>query len=662
MKEWFKRVFIGQARNVHDPEVFHKVSLIAFLAWVGLGSDALSSSCYGPEEAFKVLAGNTHLALIVALASAATIFIISASYKQIVELFPSGGGGYLVASKLLSPSTGMVSACALLIDYVLTITISVVAGMDAIFSFLPATMLKYKLIAEIGGIALLIILNLRGIKESITFLLPIFIAFLATHAWVFLSMFIQHASDIPQIPGETLRQLQVSTQSTGGWATLFLLLKAFSMGAGTFTGIEAVSNGMHILREPKVKTAVRTMGLMAGSLAFTVVGLMIAYVLYGVHHVDGKTLNAVLFEKVSAGYGWMAHPFIIVTLLSEAFLLFIASQTGFIGGPQVLANMAADRWMPSKFTILSDRFVTQNGVLIMGVSSLVILIFAHYMAKTHQASSVSYLIILYSINVFITFCLSQLGMVRYWVKHRGTVKSWKSKLAINFSGLMVTTAILFSIIIMKFFEGGWLTIIVTGGLAFFVTMIKRHYNQTGKMLSRLDDLVAATEMEPLQAQENLNPETPNKLAKTAVLLVNGYSGLGLHTLFMLLSKFKGIFHNFVFIQVGVLDAGNFKGVAQVDNLHHHVEGQLQKYKSLMENKGFNVWTYHSVGTDIVEQVDDLATKVQDEFPDSMFFGGQLVFPKESWFTRMLHNFAIFAVQRRLYRRGILFLILPVRVS
>src|SRR5512143_2521240 len=135
-----KNVIIGKARDPHDSGLFHKLSLIAFFAWVGLGADGLSSSCYGPEEAFLSLGTHSYLGLFVGLASVFTIWVISTSYSQIIELFPTGGGGYLVASKLLSPTFGMVSGCALLIDYVLTITISIASGADALFSFLPASL------------------------------------------------------------------------------------------------------------------------------------------------------------------------------------------------------------------------------------------------------------------------------------------------------------------------------------------------------------------------------------------------------------------------------------------------------------------------------------------------------------------------------------------
>jgi len=192
-----KTLLFGRARSLGDKNLFHKVSLIALFAWVGLGADGLSSSCYGPEETFKALGSSTHLSLFVALACVITIVAICASYSQIISLFPSGGGGYLVASKLLSPGWGVFSGCALLIDYVLTVTISVAAGGDALFSLVPDSwlnwslvvvphllVLTWKLLFEIGAVVLLTLLNLRGVKESVLVWVPIFFVFVLTHAFV----------------------------------------------------------------------------------------------------------------------------------------------------------------------------------------------------------------------------------------------------------------------------------------------------------------------------------------------------------------------------------------------------------------------------------------------------------------------------------------------
>ena len=171
---------MGDAKDPLASDIFHQMSLVAFLAWVGLGADGLSSSAYGPEEAFKALGdGHHHLALYLALATACTVFIISASYNQIIELFPSGGGGYVVASKLLGQGAGLVSGSALVVDYILTISISVAAGIDALYSI--GHLESHKLAIEMLVLLGMIWLNLRGLKESIKTLLPIFLVFVATH-------------------------------------------------------------------------------------------------------------------------------------------------------------------------------------------------------------------------------------------------------------------------------------------------------------------------------------------------------------------------------------------------------------------------------------------------------------------------------------------------
>src|SRR6266849_7271801 len=177
-------LLIGPARDVRDPEIFHSLSLVAFLAWVGLGSDGLSSSCYGPEQAFLALGHHQYLAVFLAMLMALTVFIISASYSQTIDLFPTGGGGYLVATKLLGKYFGLVSGSALVVDYVLTIAISIASGADAIFSFLPITWLPFKFWLCLAVVLLMVLMNLRGVKESVLSLLPIFIAFIVMHVWL----------------------------------------------------------------------------------------------------------------------------------------------------------------------------------------------------------------------------------------------------------------------------------------------------------------------------------------------------------------------------------------------------------------------------------------------------------------------------------------------
>ena len=663
-----KNTVIGRAHNLSDKSIFHNLSLVALLAWVGLGADGLSSSCYGPEAAFLALKSHTNLSLFVALASVLTIVIICMSYSQIIELFPSGGGGYLVASKLLSPTLGVISGCALIGDYILTIAISVASGTDALFSIYPTgftalfptlSPVMVKTIFSLGIVVLLTLLNLRGVKESVILWVPIFSVFVLTYTFAIIWAVATHFGELPNIAHGVMADVRADRAEVGWLGLIAVLLRAYSLGAGTYTGIEAVSNGLNTLREPRVQTGKRTMIYMGASLSLVVGGLLLAYLLYQVQPNPDKTLNAVLFEQMTAAWpAWLSKTFVISAMASSAALLFIAAQTGFFGGPRVLANMAVDRWMPTRFASLSDRLVTQNGVLLMGFAALVVLLFT---ALFSSGGLVNTLVVLYSINVFITFSLSQLGMVRHWWNCRVKETYWKRKIFINGLGLLLTSGILVSLCIVKFFEGGWATLLVTGALIAAAFGIKRHYNHTQKKLQRLNELTAVALADDALKME-IKPALPCDVnARTAVFLVNGFNGLGLHTLLAVVRMFPKVYTNFVFVQVGVLDAGNFKGADEVENLREHSQKEVDCYVTYIGKRGFHAESRIALGTDVVDEAAKLCDKVAEKFPQAQFFAGQLVFADDSLMTRLLHNHTVFELQRRLYRIGRAMLILPIKV-
>jgi hypothetical protein len=250
-------------------------------------------------------------------------------------------------------------------------------------------------------------------------------------------------------------------------------------------------------------------------------------------------------------------------------------------------------------------------------------------------------------------------MVRHWWNQRSAGGAWKKKLAVNSVGLVLCIAILISVTVLKFHEGGWITLLLTGGLVAGALVIRRHYNYTRTLLNRLDSLVEAidaiTEAKP--GKEILcDPK-----GKTAVILVSGFNGLGLHTLLGVMRVFSGVFKNFVFIQVGVVDAGNFKGASEVEHLRTHCLEELDRYITHMQAHGNYAECYYSVGTDVVEELGQIAPRITQKFPNAVFFGGQLVFPQDTIVSRWLHNYTVFAVQRRFYRQGIPLVLLPIRV-
>jgi K+ transporter len=263
--------------------------------------------------------------------------------------------------------------------------------------------------------------------------------------------------------------------------------------------------------------------------------------------------------------------------------------------------------------------------------------------------------------VFITFSLSQLGMVRHWWIDRANTRTWKRKIWVNGFGLLLTGGILVSLCIVKFFEGGWITLFVTGVLIWASFAVKRHYAKTQGQLKRLNDLVAAAGDDTSATDSETPARAFDCNARTAVFLVNGFNGLGLHTLLAVIRMFPKVYQNFVFLQVGVLDAGNFKGAAEVENLREYSQHEVERYVEYMKRHGFYAESRVALGTDIVDEAAKLCDEVARRFPQAQFFAGQLVFKDESLMTRWLHNHTVFELQRRLYQKGWPMLILPIQV-
>jgi len=652
MKSSLKRALLGKPKDPLDPRVFHQVSLIAFLAWVGLGADGLSSSAYGPEEAYLALGPHALLALPLAVLMALTVFIISASYSQIIELFPTGGGGYLVATKLLGPKVGLTSGCALIVDYMLTITISVASAGDQIFSFLPPQLHDFKLSVEFLLILFLIYLNLRGTKESVLFLLPIFLLFVALHVVAISLGIFPNAQALPDLTARTYQETVGDIRGIGLWTTIFIILHAYSLGGGTYTGIEAVSNGLQVLREPRVVTGKRTMRYMAISLAFTASGLLLCYLLNQVVHVPGKTLNATLLEKIYTNYlsgGAPMYTMVIVTLMSEAALLLVAAQTGFIDGPRVLSNMAIDSWVPHRFSYLSDHLVTRYGIWFMGIAALTFLVYT--------AGDVRLLVVMYSINVFLTFTLSQLGMCRHWWEVRRRQQRWARKLVVNGIGLALTAIILVVTLVFKFAEGGWVTAGVTSVFVLICYIVHSHYENIRTALKSLDETLINIPFRP-----DLNPvPAKDPGAATAVVIVRAFDGVGIHTLLNIQRLFPNHFKNVVFISIGLIDSSQFKGVAEIHNLRQRTEQDLQSYVEFANCLGWYAEYRYSLGTDLLAELEKLCKQTAKDFPRAVFFAGKLIFERETFFTSVLHNQTPYTLQRKLQFDGLQTFILPIRV-
>ncbi len=645
---------IGAPRDPMNPETRRHIALIAFFAWVGLGADGLSSANYGPEEAYLALGTHTQLGLYLAVATVITVFIISLAYNQVIELFPTGGGGYKVATQLIGPRAGLISGSALIVDYVLTIAISVASGADAIFSMMPLPWQGWKVAFAAFLLMVLLTLNLRGIKEAIKVLLPIFIGFVVTHAALIGYGIFAHVDRLPLLIPATLSETSAMAKEAGWTFVVATLVFAYSHGGGTYTGLEAVSNNINTLAEPRVRTGKWTMFYMAMSLAFTAGGILVLYMLWDAVKVPGQTLNATVFKAIiedfNLGSVALNQGALLIVLFLEAGLLFVAANTGFLGGPAVLANMAADSWVPRQYRQLSSRLVNQNGMVLMAAAALVVLLWSQ--------GSVALLVVLYSINVFLTFSVALWGLCLYWVKNRRSAPNWRGRLLLSATGLFVTGGILLVLIFGKFHEGGWVTLLITGAVIALCAVIRWHYDETREQLRKIDNLFSSGG--PLR--EVANPPQPDPQKPTAVFFVGKNRGVGMHALLWVQRLFPGHFRNFVFVSVGEVDAQSYDGPGALRTLQYEIENSLRYYENFCHTHDLAAKTYCAFGTDPVEELMKLTDEIALTYPNSVFFASKLIFVHDNVFTRWLHNQTALAIQQKLHLQGMQMVILPMKVA
>ncbi len=650
-----KRAIFGAPLDPFHSDTRHNMALITFFAWVGIGADAISSANYGPEEAFLALGANTHLAIFLALATAFTVFLLAAAYTQVIELFPNGGGGYRVASSLLGPKIGLSSGGALLVDYVLTIAISTAAGVDALFSMVPIEYQPYKLAVACAVVAILIYMNLRGVKESIRILVPIFMGFIITHAILIITGIVGHSEGLSDIIPKAVEETDNLAASVGWFAVMALFFKAFSLGGGTYTGLESVTTSVRNMAEPRIRTGKATMWAIACSLAFTAGGIILIYLLWDVQKVNGETLNASVFKLITADWNWLginwSSEFTAVSLIFAAGLLLTAANTGFISGPNVLAVMAVDRWMPHMFSSLSNRLVTKNGVLLMGLSAIGALLMT--------GGVVHLLVILYSINVFYTFTLTLAGITRHRWSQRRQRKHWHH-LIIAFCAMMVCGTILITTLIEKFSYGAWKTVLITGFVVCIGLLIRRHYDRVRARMAQIEEELGAAmfskSSKPLPEKPRMDPRE-----STAVFLVGDSAASGMHTFLWVQRLFPGVFKNFVFASVGEIDTEEFSDETRWHALRRDTKTMLKQYIDFCTARGLPATYYHDYGTDVIETVTRLSERISADFPRSVFFAAKLIFEKENMMTQILHNQTAYMLQKKLHNKGQNLIIMPMKI-
>jgi len=435
-----------------------KVALAVF------ASDALSSTAYATEEILRVLvlAGSAALGLAiwVAVAIALLLIVVAISYQQTIHAYPNGGGSYIVARVNLGPTPGLVAAASLMIDYVLTVSVSVAAGVAAITSAFPA-LFPYRVTLGVACIALIAFGNLRGVRESgRIFAVPTYL-FIFTFGALVLTGLIRYA--LGEVRPLTETVLHPATALSG-----FLVLRAFASGCTAMTGMEAISNGVPAFKEPEAHNAAVTSRWMAGILAVLFLGLTLLAQAYRVVPVEHETVVSMLGRAL---FGRGAFYYLIQA--ATALILILAANTSFAGFPRLASLLSQDRYAPRQFAKRGDRLVFSNGIVILGAFAALLVI--AFRGDTHA------LIPLYAVGVFISFTLSQAGMVRHWHRERGP--GWRWRLLINGTGALLTGVVTLVIAVTKFTHGAWIVVLLVPILVLMFQTVNRHYALVADQLS-----------------------------------------------------------------------------------------------------------------------------------------------------------------------------------
>src|SRR5437764_13229029 len=457
----FKRALIGPpmplAQARHE-RLRKRVALAVF------SSDALSSVAYATEEILLilVLAGPAalHDSVPIALAITALLAIVAISYQQTIPAYPSGGGSYIVARENLGSVPGLVAAAALLVDYVLTVSVSVAAGVAAVTSAMPH-LAEHKVAIGVGCVAVIALANIRGVRESgRIFAVPTYF-FIVSFGVLLLEGFYRLATgSLPATPPPDMPAMEALT-----W---FLILRAFASGCTAMTGIEAISNGIPAFRPPESRNAAITLGWMAVILATMFVGLTVRADRLGIVPVATETVVSQIARRLH-GTGLMYY----MVQAATALILILAANTSFADFPRLSSLLARDRFVPRQFANLGERLVFSNGILVLaGFAALLLVVFG---GEAHA------LIPLYAVGVFISFTLSQSGMVRHWWVER--TPGWRHRLAINGVGATATATVTLIIAVTKFTHGAWIVVLVIPMLVATFIAMSRHYEEVAEGLS-----------------------------------------------------------------------------------------------------------------------------------------------------------------------------------
>jgi amino acid transporter len=471
-----RRLLVGPALS---SRALGKTLLSKRLALPIFASDALSSVAYATEAALVVLIGaglsTRGAAFPIALAIAALLVVVALSYQQIVHAYSSSGGAYVVAKDNLGDLPGLLAGSALLIDYVLTVAVSVSAGVLAITSA-ASSLDSAKVSLSVGVVCLMTLINLRGVKEAgLAFAVPAYAFIVAMGLTIVTGLATCAASGCPHA------KVPHPVSAGTGALTVFLVLKAFSSGSSALTGIEAIANGVTAFRRPQSKNAAHTLGVLAALAVSLFLG--VSYLAVHEHTAPSETTSVVaqIARATFPSGNWSGFLFYVVQGTTFAILI-LAANASYQGFPRLLATIAHDRFAPRQFRHLGNRLAYSNGIVVLAALAVVLIV--------GFKANVNSLVHLYVVGVFIAFTLSQTGMVHYWRRHREP--RWLHRAAINATGAVLCGLVTLIVIVTKFREGAWAVIVAIPLLILTLRLVHRHYMRVrGRLRASIQALKAS---------------------------------------------------------------------------------------------------------------------------------------------------------------------------
>jgi amino acid transporter len=608
-----KRILVGRPLST---DVAHAERIGRLPGLAVFSSDALSSVAYAVEEILIVLApvGAVALAFSVPVAAAIVVvlFLVVMSYRQVIPAYPHGGGSYSVAKENLGTTPGLVAAASLLVDYTLTVAVSVAAGIAAVTSAVPV-LYEHRVALAVLCVALVALANLRGVRESAAVLsVPTYgfilslLGLLAVGAFRWATGTLPHAAYPEAVHAAT-------TGAVAPALTLFLVLRAFSSGCTAMTGVEAIANGVTSFKEPAAKNAVATLTMLAAILSVLFVGTTALAHALGVVPVAGQTVISQIGRLVVGG-----GPFYFAVQIFTAMVLLLAANTCFAAFPTLSSILAADRFMPRQLAHRGDRLVYSNGVLILSFLACALIVV--FRGDTHA------LIPLYAIGVFLSFTLSQLGMVRRALRLRDA--RWARTLLISGTGALATALVVGIFTATKFLQGAWMVVVVIPLLILFFLMLKDHYVQFGKAL----------------AMEEWSAVAPRR--HTAIVPVSG-------------------------IHRGVANALTYalsvsKDVRAVYITEHPQDGERMEEQWALWDNGVPLVVLESPYRSVVGPLLRYIDQVDEEFQDDVGALVTVVLPEivpSKWWHHLLHNNTALLVKGALlFRRGKIVVSVPYHLE